>query len=120
MLKILIRATEAVVPKVSGGLACIEEEIKESQPNLTVKQLAPEFITIDGTIILCQVNQRWQVGNAAVAEIHCDVEEEVTADGLPVDCTLTINDKCQFAGSIDEWYAACSKLLEKEIQNSSN
>ena len=57
----VVRVTVAMAPKVSGGLAAIEEEIREEEPSLTVTSLAFDPAVIDGWPIPCRIDNRWYV-----------------------------------------------------------
>ncbi len=110
----VVRVTVAMAPKVSGGLAAIEEEIREEEPSLTVTSLAFDPAVIDGWPIPCRIDNRWYVGGRVVAEIRGEIAEQST------DCIVLMGDKQLFAGSIDDWWYMMFEHLKSRVRQAQN
>lgn len=101
-----VLSTERVAPKVGGGLACIEEEIRENISTLRVDILRPENSSVDGLPGVYGVKSRWFVDDdTLVAEVFTAIREQAAG------CTLFEGATQLFSGSVEDWWYAMSSLL---------
>jgi hypothetical protein len=110
----VLRVAEAVAPKVSGGLAAIEEEIRENAPNLTVTIISTEPIWIDDVPVPCVRHQRWFLGDRFIAEVRTEIADQ------EVDCVVMLGGTQLFKGSIEDWWAKMSDVLSFQMRQAQN